>query len=253
MPGHLHRQPSGAWRLVVYAGQDPDTGRKRQITKTFRGSKKEAGEELARLVELAGWDPYNVTEDADLGIRLFKAGYKTAIVDSTTLEEANSDLYNWIRQRSRWVKGYIQTWLVHMRHPIRLGRQIGWGNWWSFQFVVGGTFIGFLLNPFYWALTSLWLLTEAGFIRDLFPGFVYFGAGFGLYVGNFVFAYINVAGSLRRGYHHLVRYALLSPMYWALMSIAAWKGFLQLFYAPFYWEKTVHGLDAEHDEGPPGA
>jgi cellulose synthase/poly-beta-1,6-N-acetylglucosamine synthase-like glycosyltransferase len=196
-----------------------------------------------KLIEVGAWDPFNVTEDADLGIRLHKAGYKTAIVDSTTFEEANSDLYNWIRQRSRWVKGYIQTWLVHMRHPLRLRRQIGWRSFVSFQFVVAGTFVGFLLNPFYWALTTLWLATSAGFIRSLFPGFVYYAAALGLFVGNFVFTYVNVAGSLRRGYHDLVKWALLSPLYWALMSIGAWKGFLQLFYRPFYWEKTVHGLD----------
>ena len=69
------------------------------------------------LRELGAWDPFNVTEDADLGIRLHRRGYETAMIDSTTLEEANSELGNWIRQRSRWIKGYIQTWLVHMRHP----------------------------------------------------------------------------------------------------------------------------------------
>ena len=201
-----------------------------------------------KLIELGAWDPFNVTEDADLGIRLHKAGYKTAIVDSTTFEEANSDLYNWIRQRSRWVKGYIQTWLVHMRHPVRLRRQIGWRSFVSFQFVVAGTFVGFLLNPFYWALTTLWLATHAGFIRALFPSFVYYAAALGLFIGNFVFTYVNVAGSIRRGYYDLVKWALLSPLYWALMSIGAWKGFLQLFYRPFYWEKTVHGLD--RPEGP---
>src|SRR6185436_14208031 len=102
------------------------------------------------LVELGAWDPFNVAEDADLGIRLSKAGYKTAIIDSTTFEDANSDLENWIRQRSRWVKGYIQTWLVHMRHPLLLRRQIGWRSWFAFQFIIGGTFVGFLLNPVYW-------------------------------------------------------------------------------------------------------
>ena len=204
------------------------------------------------LIELGAWDPFNVTEDADLGIRLHKSGYKTAIVDSTTYEEANSDLYNWIRQRSRWVKGYVQTWLVHMRHPVRLWRQVGWKSWWSFQFVVGGTFFGFLLNPFYWLLTTVWLLTSAGVIRQLFPGFVYYAAAVGLYFGNFVFTYVNVAGALRRRYYDLIKYALLSPLYWALMSIGAWKGFLQLFYRPFYWEKTVHGLDAGHDVTEPG-
>ncbi len=201
-----------------------------------------------KLIELGAWDPFNVTEDADLGVRLHKFGYKTAIVDSTTYEEANSDLYNWIRQRSRWVKGYIQTWLVHMRHPVKLGRQMGWRSWWSFQFVIAGTFFGFLLNPFYWCLTTMWLMTKAGVIQELFPGFVYFAAAAGLYIGNFVFTYINVAGVLRRGYPGLVKYALLSPLYWALMSVGAYKGFFQLFYRPFYWEKTVHGLDVGREQ-----
>jgi hypothetical protein len=94
-------------------------------------------------------------------------------------------------------------------------------------------------------------MTQAGLIRTLFPGFVYYAAAVGLFIGNFTFTYVNVAGSMRRGYYDLVKYALLSPLYWALMSIGAWKGFLQLFYRPFYWEKTVHGLDLAH-EAPPG-
>jgi len=196
-----------------------------------------------KLIELGAWDPYNVTEDADLGIRLHKEGYKTAIIDSTTFEEANSDLYNWIRQRSRWVKGYMQTWLVHMRHPVALYRQIGWRSWWSFQFIIGGTFLSFLLNPIYWGLTTLWVMTQAHIIQQVFPSFVYYAGAMGLFLGNFVFTYINVAGCIRRGHHDLVKYALLSPIYWALMSVAAWKGFAQLLYRPHYWEKTVHGLD----------
>jgi cellulose synthase/poly-beta-1,6-N-acetylglucosamine synthase-like glycosyltransferase len=196
-----------------------------------------------RLLELGAWDPYNVTEDADLGIRLHKAGYKTAIIDSTTYEEANSDLYNWIRQRSRWVKGYIQTWLVHMRHPVRFQRQVGWRSWFAFQFIIGGTFAGFLLNPVYWLITTLWVLSQAGVIQQVFPGLVYFIGALGLFIGNFVFTYLNVAGVMRRGYYDLAKYALLSPLYWALMSVGAWKGLLQLMYRPHYWEKTVHGLD----------
>ena len=80
------------------------------------------------------------------------------MIDSTTLEEANSELANWIRQRSRWIKGYIQTWLVHMRHPFRLLRQVGLRELLSFQLMVGGTFI-FLLNPIFWALTTLFFFT----------------------------------------------------------------------------------------------
>ncbi|WP_205696578.1 glycosyltransferase family 2 protein [Conexibacter sp. SYSU D00693] len=198
-----------------------------------------------RLIELAAWDPFNVTEDADLGIRLHKAGYKTAMVDSTTLEEANSVLDNWIRQRSRWIKGYLQTWLVHMRNPARLLRQIGLKSFISFQLIVGGTFI-FLLNPIFWGLTTLFFFSNAGFIEELFPSFVFYAAAFQLFIGNFVFMYLNVAGSVQRGYFDLAKYALLSPLYWGLMSIAAWKGFGQLVTKPFYWEKTIHGLDDPH-------
>ena len=121
------------------------------------------------LVELGAWDPFNVTEDADLGLRLHKAGYRTVMLNSTTLEEANSQLQNWINQRSRWVKGYFQTYLVHMRHPIRLMREIGFGAWWSFQWIIGGTII-FVLNPIFWVLTTLWLFTRGGHHRGAVPG-----------------------------------------------------------------------------------
>ncbi len=189
-----------------------------------------------------GWDPFNVTEDADLGLRIFKLGGATVVVDSTTYEEANSVVDNWIRQRSRWVKGYIQTYLVHMRHPARLWQQLGPSGFFSFQLVIGGTFFGFLLNPLLWGLTGVWFITEWGVIQKIFPAPIYYMGATSLYVGNFAFAYMNVAGCLRRRYYSLVKWALLSPVYWVLMSIAAWKGFLQLFYRPFYWEKTVHGL-----------
>jgi glycosyltransferase XagB len=169
------------------------------------------------------------------------------MIDSTTYEEANSRLYNWIRQRSRWVKGYMQTWLVHMRDPVKLWRELGTANFLSFQLVVGGTFLTMLLNPLFWGLTTLWGLTEAGFIRDIFPGFVYYAGSFNLLIGNFVFTYLSVAGTMRRGYSELVKYALFSPLYWALMSVGAWKGLFQLITRPSYWEKTVHGLTLEHE------
>ncbi|MDP2709737.1 MAG: glycosyltransferase [Solirubrobacteraceae bacterium] len=203
----------------------------------------------ARLRELGAWDPYNVTEDADLGIRLHKAGYRTAMVDSTTLEEANSDVKNWIRQRSRWIKGYLQTYLVHMRNPLLLLRQSGFKGFASFQLLVGGTFI-FLLNPIFWLLTTVFFITRAGFIQAVFPTFVFYAAAFMLFVGNFIFLYLNVAGSIQRGLYGLAKYALISPLYWGLMSIAAWKGFLQLITNPFYWEKTEHGLHAPTAGGP---
>lgn len=202
------------------------------------------------LLELGAWDPYNVTEDADLGIRLYKDGLETAVIDSTTYEEANSDLPNWIRQRSRWIKGYFQTYLVHMRNPARLYRQMGLTGFISFQLVIGGT-LTFLINPIMWGLTTLFTLSQWDLIRQIFPGFVFYAAVFQLVVGNFVFVYANIAGTIHRGYFSLVRQALFSPIYWGFMSIAAWKGFWQLITNPFYWEKTEHGLDAAHAPAAP--
>ena len=105
------------------------------------------------------------------------------MMDSTTLEEANSELHNWIRQRSRWCKGYLQTWLVHMRHPFRLMREVGLKGFVSFNLVFGGAFM-FLVNPIFWALTSAYLLTEANGIEELFPGFVFYAAATMLFIGN---------------------------------------------------------------------
>ncbi|MGY2700472.1 glycosyltransferase [Nocardioides sp. HB32] len=196
----------------------------------------------SKLRELGAWDPFNVTEDADLGIRLHREGYRTAMIDSTTLEEANSQVPNWIRQRSRWNKGYIQTWLVHMRHPFQLLAATGLRGFLSINLTMGTAFV-LLLNPIFWGLTTLYVFTQAGIIQQLFPGIIFYVASALLFVGNFIFVYLSVAGSLQRGEFSLTRTALLSPVYWGLMSWAAWKGFIQLFTNPFYWEKTTHGLD----------
>ena len=196
----------------------------------------------SKLRELGAWDPFNVTEDADLGIRLHREGYRTAMIDSTTLEEANSEVPNWIRQRSRWNKGYIQTWLVHMRNPVALMSSTGLRGFLSFNLTMLTAFV-LLLNPIFWTLTTLYVFTQAGFIEQLFPGIIYYLASGLLFIGNFLFVYLNVAGSLQRGEFGLTRTALISPLYWGLMSWAAWKGFIQLFTNPFYWEKTTHGLD----------
>ncbi len=194
------------------------------------------------LVEVGAWDPHNVTEDADLGMRLYKRGFHTRTIDSTTYEEANSRLNNWLRQRSRWLKGYIQTWLVHMRDPLKLLKETGVNGFISFQFVIGGTFFSAIINPLLWTLTTVWYLTHWEFIQESFPGFIFYLSSVSLYLGNFVFTYMNVAGAMRRKHYDNVRFAILSPIYWGLMSIGAWKGFTQLITKPHYWEKTIHGF-----------
>jgi len=196
----------------------------------------------AVLQELGAWDPHNVTEDADLGIRLFKRGYTTAVVDSTTYEEANSRVHNWLRQRSRWVKGYMQTWLVHMRHPVALYRSLGFWAFFSVQMTIFGTFFTFLVNPVFWVLTPAYFLTRAHLIEELFPGPIYYAGAFSLFFGNFVFTYAAMLGCLRRRYFSLIKYNIIVMCYWGMMSLAAWKALAQLVRRPHYWEKTIHGL-----------
>ncbi len=195
-----------------------------------------------RLRELGGWDPFNVTEDADLGIRASARGYRVAVFDSTTYEEANRALGNWIRQRSRWIKGYIQTWLVHTRHPIRLFKTVGWRAFFGFHFFVGATPATFLINPILWLTFFLWLLIRMKWIDLFFPPIILYISLFNLLIGNLIIVYMNMLAVFKRRTYELTAYALLNPAYWVLHSIASYKALWQLIHKPFYWEKTTHGL-----------
>jgi cellulose synthase/poly-beta-1,6-N-acetylglucosamine synthase-like glycosyltransferase len=200
------------------------------------------------LEAVGAWDPHNVTEDADLGIRLHRAGYRTGILESTTLEEANSDFVNWVKQRSRWYKGYMQTWLVHMRHPVQLWRDLGLWGFIGFNLFVGGTPLLALINPVFWGLTVAWFLGRPEFIVQLFPSWLYYISLLCLVFGNFAFAYAAIVAARATGRPGLVLAAAISPAYWVMMSIAAIKAALQLGLAPSFWEKTFHGLDRSSQE-----
>jgi len=196
-----------------------------------------------KLREMGGWDPFNVTEDCDLGLRIAAAQGQTRILDSTTWEEACSHLGYWVRQRSRWVKGYIQTYLVHLRRPVRHMLTLGLGRSITFHLTIGGTPLSMLINPLYWLMTVLWFVFRWEELDQLFPFPIILGALACLFVGNFVFIYASILAAFRRGCYDLVKYTLLIPAYWMLMSVGAWKGFIQLITRPNYWEKTRHGLD----------
>jgi glycosyltransferase XagB len=195
-----------------------------------------------RLLELKGWDPFNVTEDADLGLRIFVAGWKTAILDATTYEEATSRCGNWIRQRSRWVKGYMQTWLNQMRHPVRLMRMMGPKAFIMFQLFFGACTLALLLNPIYWALAALWFATHMHWIELAFPAPILYAGTAGLFVGNAACVLVAVSGAFGRRNYDDVKWAFLAPFYWLLMSVAAYKALAQLVTKPYYWEKTEHGF-----------
>lgn len=198
----------------------------------------------ADLKELEGWDPFNVTEDCDLGTRLFKRGYRCAIIESVTLEEANSQVGNWIRQRSRWLKGYMQTYLVHMRHPVEFVRQHGWHAF-AFQLIVGGKVAFMVINPLMWLATISYFAAYAVVgptIEAIYPGPILLLGVFSLIFGNFLYLYYYMIGCAARGHWQLIKYIYLMPFYWILTSVAAYMAFYQLLTRPHYWEKTRHGL-----------
>jgi cellulose synthase/poly-beta-1,6-N-acetylglucosamine synthase-like glycosyltransferase len=202
-----------------------------------------------KLMELGGWDPFNVTEDADLGVRVFEKGFKVGIVNSTTLEEANNEPFNWIRQRSRWIKGYMQTTLVHMRNPARLIRRIGWRGFLGFNFFIAGTSITFLLYPILLSFLLVYAIVKLTFVASLFPDWVLYIATFNLVAGNTMMIYVNMLSVFKRRYYELILFGALNPLYWIMHSIAAYKGLWQLIYKPFYWEKTNHGLTKVSSSG----
>lgn len=197
---------------------------------------------LDELVELGAWDPFNVTEDADLGVRAYAKGYKIAIINSTTYEEANNEPFNWIRQRSRWIKGYMQTYLVHMRDPVALWKEIGWKGFLGFNFFIGATPITFLVYPLLLTFFICYVVFDLSTIRTLFPDWVLFMSIFNLMVGNILMIYINMIAVFKRRYYELILFAIANPIYWLMHSISAYKGLYQLIVKPFYWEKTNHGL-----------
>ncbi len=198
----------------------------------------------ATLRKIGGWDPYNVTEDADLGLRLARRGFRAAMINSTTYEEAPAKLGAWLRQRTRWFKGWLQTWLVHMREPRLLWRQLGPSGFIAFNLMVGGTALAALVHPlFVAALTYSMAHSGAPWSGDR-PSLVVLGLLYGATAvcGYLSSAYLGWLGLRRRQLSSSAWVLLLTPLHWLLLSTAAWRAVYQLFANPFAWEKTEHGL-----------
>ncbi len=199
---------------------------------------------MRALKYLDGWDPFNVTEDCDLGTRLYKLGFQTAIIDSTTLEEANSNLRSWLKQRSRWIKGYLQTYLVHMRDPVDFYKKHGIHAF-IFQLVIGMRMVFILVNPLLWVTTLSYFLLNSVVgptIESLYPAPIFYLGVISLVFGNFIYLYNYMIGCAKRRQWNLIKYVFLMPFYWAMTSISAAIAFYQLLVKPYYWEKTQHGL-----------
>ena len=192
------------------------------------------------LESVGGWDAHNVTEDADLGVRLARHGFRTELLPTLTQEEANCHPWPWIRQRSRWLKGYAITWAVHMRSPKKLLADIGPWRFFGFQILFLGALSQFLLAPFLWSMWALFLGYHHPILDAVSP------TGFYLLTCLFILSeLITIAvGILALDPVRHRRLWLWVPtlhLYFPLAAIAAYKGIWELIYKPFYWDKTTHG------------
>ena len=199
------------------------------------------------LREVGGWDPYNVTEDADLGFRLARFGYRSVMFPSTTYEEAPARFRSWLRQRSRWMKGWMQTWSVHLRSPLKLWRDAGAGGFFALNIIVGGNVLTALTHPF--LLGELLVRSVMSVLDDNVSSF--FAKPFiELYLATIAAGYlstiaIGLIGLAKRNLLGEAWVLVLTPVYWVCLSIAAWRALYQLLTEPYHWEKTEHGL-AQH-------
>ncbi|MFP4326996.1 MAG: glycosyltransferase family 2 protein [Paracoccaceae bacterium] len=192
------------------------------------------------LERLGAWDAHNVTEDCDLGFRLARHGWRTEMLASTTHEEATHRIWPWVRQRSRWLKGFMLTYLVHMRRPLRLLKQLGARRFLGFQLLLGTAATQFLLAPVLW---SLWMV-PFGLPHPLEPvigrtSLLWMGAAF--LASEAVALAIGFAAVARTRHRRLGRWVPTMHLYFPLGALAAYKALYELAGKPFFWDKTAHG------------
>lgn len=199
----------------------------------------------ARLIEVGGWDSHNVTEDADLGMRLCRKGYAIDTISLPTLEDAPERLAVWFRQRTRWMKGWMQTYLVQMRQPLLLFREVGFRRFVAFQLLFIGMLASSVAHPLFLGLAA------AALARAATQGFesVTLGALLALDLFNAIggyalFVVMSKQALERTEAQSLPRYFALVPVYWAMIAAATMRALVQLVSDPHRWEKTPHDMAA---------
>ncbi len=193
------------------------------------------------LEELGGWDAHNVTEDADLGIRLARHGYRTELIDTVTEEEANCRVWPWIKQRSRWIKGYAMTYGVAMRAPRALLRELGWWKFLGVQILFLGTLSQFLLAPVLWSFWALPLGLPHPLL-NVMPIEMFYLLGAVFLLSEVLTIAVGVLAVSGPKHRWLRWWVPTLHVYFPLASLAAMKGFLEIAHRPFYWDKTMHGV-----------
>lgn len=193
------------------------------------------------LDAICGWDPHNVTEDADLGLRLTRFGYRTETITRPTQEDAPETIRTWLPQRTRWFKGWMQTWLVHMRRPRRLWQELGPASFLVCQILFAGMILSAIIHPVFLAtagylLVRLVLHNHAGSSQSALILIDIANISLG-YLAFLLLGRRTLEKRERRGFWKVIA---LTPLYWVLMSAAALRAVWKLYVEPHRWEKTPH-------------
>ncbi len=203
------------------------------------------------LDRIGGWDAHNVTEDADLGIRLARRGYRTELVATVTEEEPNARAMPWVRQRSRWLKGYAMTWAVHMRSPLRLLLDLGPKRFMGMQILFLGTLSQFILAPVLWVFWILALTGTSGAIPLAFSPGLLTGLSVVFVLSELLNMIVGIYATYRAGHRHLMKWVPTLMFYFPLGTLAAAKALYEVAARPFFWDKTRHGV-FDADRSPHG-
>lgn len=193
------------------------------------------------LEAVGGWDPFNVTEDADLGIRLLRFGYRTGTITRPTYEQAPNRWETWLPQRTRWFKGWCQTWLVHMRSPVRVWSEIGPSSFWVTQILFAGLVLSAIAHPLM-LVTGLWLAWDLalGIPLGVAHSAILLVDAANIALGYATFLLLGWRTLDRRDRRGFWKLALFTPVYWMAMSLASLRAIWQLCSKPHLWEKTPH-------------
>lgn len=195
------------------------------------------------LRQVGAWDPYNVTEDADLGMRLYRLGYRCDVIERQTIEDAPNHIGVWSRQRTRWFKGWLQTWLVTMRHPAELRREIGTRAFCVFQLLIGGMLLSSLIHPlvFVCIVRSLFLLLRKPSETLPLCQCVLLAADIGnMFCSYAIFLLLGRVAMIEQERKRIGKRWMMVPVYWMMVSLAAWRAVIELRTNPFFWHKTPH-------------
>ena len=140
-----------------------------------------------------------------------------------------------------WLKGYAITWATHMRRPAALWRDLGWRAFFGFQVLFLGGLTSFLAMPLFWAILAGAAGFDLSFWRTLPEPLTWTFAG-SMILGEGVMLTLAVIAACDSGRRWLVPWVPMLHLYWPLGALAAYRAVAEIFYAPFHWHKTEHGL-----------